>query len=76
MKKSSFFLAALLVSAAPVQANEELDDKWQKIKMIRDEANISIESKRAEKIIGSSPIISSCFLCYIISNLLLFFFDE
>ena len=34
--------------------NEELNDKWQKIKMIRDEANISIESKRAEKIIGSS----------------------
>ena len=28
MKKSSFFLSALLVSAAPVQANEELDDKF------------------------------------------------
>ena len=34
--------------------NEELNNKWQKIKQIRDEANISIESKRAEKIIGSS----------------------
>ena len=34
--------------------NKELDKKWQKIKKIRDEANISIESKRAEKIIGSS----------------------
>ena len=34
--------------------NEELINKWQKIKLIRDEANISIESKRAEKIIGSS----------------------
>ena len=34
--------------------NEELNYKWQKIKLIRDEANISIESKRAEKIIGSS----------------------
>ncbi len=34
--------------------NEELNKKWQKIKLIRDEANISIESKRAEKIIGSS----------------------
>ena len=34
--------------------NEELNNKWQKIKLIRDEANISIESKRAEKIIGSS----------------------
>ena len=30
MKKLSFFLAALLVSAAPVQANEELDDKFIK----------------------------------------------
>ena len=34
--------------------NEELNKKWQKIKLIRDEANISIESKRAEKILGSS----------------------
>ena len=34
--------------------NDELNKKWQKIKTIRDEANISIESKRAEKIIGSS----------------------
>ena len=34
--------------------NDELNNKWQKIKLIRDEANISIESKRAEKIIGSS----------------------
>ena len=30
MKKLSFFLVALLVSAAPVQANEELDDKFIK----------------------------------------------
>ena len=34
--------------------NEELNKKWEKIKKIRDEANISIESKRASKIIGSS----------------------
>ena len=34
--------------------NEELNDKWDKLKFIRDEANISIESKRANKIIGSS----------------------
>ena len=34
--------------------NQELHNKWEKIKLIRDEANISIESKRAEKIIGSS----------------------
>jgi len=34
--------------------NEELNNKWEKIKKIRDEANISIESKRASKIIGSS----------------------
>ena len=34
--------------------NEELNNKWEKIKKIRDEANISIESKRANKIIGSS----------------------
>ena len=34
--------------------NDELNNKWQKIKLIRDVANISIESKRAEKIIGSS----------------------
>ena len=34
--------------------NDELNKKWQKIKTIRDEANISIESKRTEKIIGSS----------------------
>jgi len=34
--------------------NEKLNDKWEKIIKIRDEANISIESQRAEKVIGSS----------------------
>ena len=34
--------------------NEELNTKWEKIIKIRDEANISIETQRAEKIIGSS----------------------
>ena len=34
--------------------NEKLNKNWEKIKKIRDEANISIETKRAEKIIGSS----------------------
>jgi isoleucyl-tRNA synthetase len=34
--------------------DEELNTKWEKIKKIRDEANISIEAQRAEKIIGSS----------------------
>ena len=34
--------------------NEKLNTKWEKIKKIRDEANISIENKRANKIIGSS----------------------
>ena len=34
--------------------NEELNIKWEKIKKIRDEANISIESQRVNKIIGSS----------------------
>ena len=34
--------------------NEKLNNKWEKIIKIRNEANISIESKRAEKIIGSS----------------------
>ncbi len=34
--------------------NEELNSKWDKLKLIRNEANISIESKRADKIIGSS----------------------
>ena len=34
--------------------NEELYTKWEKIKKIRDEANISIETQRADKIIGSS----------------------
>ena len=34
--------------------NEDLNSKWLKIKKIRDEANISIESQRANKIIGSS----------------------
>ena len=34
--------------------NKDLNDKWEKLKKIRDVANISIESKRAEKLIGSS----------------------
>ena len=34
--------------------NDELNSKWEKIKKIRDEAYISIENKRANKIIGSS----------------------
>jgi len=34
--------------------NEELNAKWKKIIKIRDEANISIEAQRTEKIIGSS----------------------
>ena len=34
--------------------NEELNSNWEKIKKIRDEANVSIETQRAEKIIGSS----------------------
>ena len=34
--------------------NEILNEKWKKILIIRDKANISIEGKRAEKIIGSS----------------------
>jgi len=34
--------------------NKKLNDKWEKIIKIRDEANISIEAQRAEKIIGSS----------------------
>ncbi len=34
--------------------NEELNSNWEKIKKIRDEANISIETQRSEKIIGSS----------------------
>ena len=34
--------------------NEELNTKWEKIIKIRDEANVSIETQRAEKIIGSS----------------------
>ncbi len=34
--------------------NEELNSNWEKIKKIRDEANISIESQRANKAIGSS----------------------
>ncbi len=31
-----------------------MNTKWEKIKKIRDEANISIETQRADKIIGSS----------------------
>ena len=34
--------------------NEELNEKWIKIKKIRDITNISIENKRANKVIGSS----------------------
>ena len=34
--------------------NEELNSNWEKIKKIRNEANISIESQRASKTIGSS----------------------
>ena len=34
--------------------NEELNEKWIKIKRIRDITNISIENKRANKVIGSS----------------------
>ena len=34
--------------------NSDLDKYWEQIKKIRDVANISIEGKRAEKIIGSS----------------------
>ena len=34
--------------------NEELNEKWIKIKRIRDITNISIENKRANKLIGSS----------------------
>ena len=34
--------------------NIKISKKWDNIKSIRDQANISIESKRAEKIIGSS----------------------
>ncbi len=34
--------------------NEKLNSNWQKIKKIRDQANISIEAQRAEKNIGSS----------------------
>jgi len=34
--------------------DEKLSEKWKKILMIRDKANISIEAQRASKIIGSS----------------------
>ena len=34
--------------------DEQLGEKWKKILLIRDKANISIESQRASKIIGSS----------------------
>ena len=34
--------------------NEELNSNWEKIKKIRDKANIAIESQRANKTIGSS----------------------
>ena len=34
--------------------NEILFERWEKLKKIRDFSNISIESKRAEKVIGSS----------------------
>ena len=34
--------------------NKNLNEKWEKLKKIRDVANISIESKRTDKLIGSS----------------------
>ena len=34
--------------------NKNLNEKWEKLKKIRDVANISIENKRADKLIGSS----------------------
>ena len=34
--------------------NNNLNQKWEKLKKVRDIANISIESKRADKLIGSS----------------------
>tara|TARA_B100001250_G_C19699406_1_gene744086 strand:- start:563 stop:1135 length:573 start_codon:yes stop_codon:yes gene_type:complete len=34
--------------------NEKLNSDWEKIKKIRDKANISIENQRSNKIIGSS----------------------
>ena len=34
--------------------NKNLNEKWEKLKKIRDVANISIENKRAQKVIGSS----------------------
>tara|TARA_Y100000996_G_scaffold169269_1_gene131582 strand:- start:21 stop:752 length:732 start_codon:yes stop_codon:yes gene_type:complete len=34
--------------------NEKLNEKWKTIKKIREVSNISIESKRSEKLIGSS----------------------
>ena len=34
--------------------NEELNSNWEKIKKIRDEANVSIETQRSNKTIGSS----------------------
>ena len=34
--------------------NKNLNEKWEKLKKIRDIANISIETKRADKEIGSS----------------------
>ena len=34
--------------------NKNLNEKWEKLKKIRDVANISIEEKRANKLIGSS----------------------
>ena len=34
--------------------NKKLNEKWEKLKKVRDVANISIESKRTDKLIGSS----------------------
>ncbi len=37
-----------------MRSHLELNANWEKIKKIRDEANISIETQRTDKIIGSS----------------------
>ena len=52
-KKDSIHLKCFVKTPANWK-NTDIGDKWEKVKKIRDAANISIESKRAEKIIGSS----------------------
>ncbi len=42
------------VAIPEIWKNEKIDMDWEKIKKIRDEANISIESQRTDKVIGSS----------------------